>query len=501
MANKLYNEASIQDIANAIREKNKTTNKYKVSQMGNAIREIKSGESLQEYSQMNPIVTRYMNEVTYDETDYTASQVLDYSYTETDYTKWYPTSYNVDIEESGILHLADELSVIKKDSIVGTNTLENSIPNEVAHWWNTIDGSTTQHGTIKPLGQVRMIKTTANNVRDLGGWACDGGTIKYGKLFRGGFLNASDVDVLVKQCGIRHDLDLRGLSENGGITSSPLGKEIEYTCTNDIMWYSLENEADWKTTLSKVFEAVAHNEPLIFHCSAGADRTGTFACIIEAILGVSQPNLDKDFELTTFAVHPNARRRTDENWTNLISEINAIDVGSTFRDKVINWVGYLGFTQDEINAFRKSMINGTPSDIVVEEYEPSVPSVNYFNIDTASLNTRIGSSGSTSSYNGMVTTDFIEVDSSMIGRMFKISGVTRVLNTNYNYSVRTGHYDENKAIISTTLMNYQINENNIRAWYENKITSDKAYIRISIVIKDNVAITKDDVANLLITLE
>ena len=34
MAKKLYEEASIQNIANAIREKNGTTTKYKVAEMG-----------------------------------------------------------------------------------------------------------------------------------------------------------------------------------------------------------------------------------------------------------------------------------------------------------------------------------------------------------------------------------------------------------------------------------------------------------------------------------
>lgn len=41
--NKLYEETSIQDIANAIREKNGLTDTYTVSEMGNAIREIQSG--------------------------------------------------------------------------------------------------------------------------------------------------------------------------------------------------------------------------------------------------------------------------------------------------------------------------------------------------------------------------------------------------------------------------------------------------------------------------
>ncbi len=44
MANKLYNEESIRDIAVAIREKNGTTNTYNVSEMGQAIRDIQVGE-------------------------------------------------------------------------------------------------------------------------------------------------------------------------------------------------------------------------------------------------------------------------------------------------------------------------------------------------------------------------------------------------------------------------------------------------------------------------
>ena len=40
MANKLYDEASVQAIANAIRSKNKTETKYKISQMAQAIEDI-----------------------------------------------------------------------------------------------------------------------------------------------------------------------------------------------------------------------------------------------------------------------------------------------------------------------------------------------------------------------------------------------------------------------------------------------------------------------------
>lgn len=50
MANKLYEESSIQDIANAIREKTGGTDTYLVAQMGDAIRDIPSGEQDIQYT-------------------------------------------------------------------------------------------------------------------------------------------------------------------------------------------------------------------------------------------------------------------------------------------------------------------------------------------------------------------------------------------------------------------------------------------------------------------
>ena len=44
MANKLYEENDIQNIANAIRAKNGSTDKYKVSQMSDAVSNIGSGK-------------------------------------------------------------------------------------------------------------------------------------------------------------------------------------------------------------------------------------------------------------------------------------------------------------------------------------------------------------------------------------------------------------------------------------------------------------------------
>lgn len=74
---------------------------------------------------------------------------------------------------------------------------------------------------IVPEGGVRMIYTPSVwNVRDLGGWACTGGHIKYGKIFRGGHfgnITAADKTTLVDWLGIETDIDLRNNSETGSI--------------------------------------------------------------------------------------------------------------------------------------------------------------------------------------------------------------------------------------------------------------------------------------------
>lgn len=385
MAKKLYEESHIADIAAAIREKG-GTGTYKVAQMADAVRAISGSASVEgvdplvTYDQQNPLLTQYLTESAgYTPDDYTVSVALSYAYKKPAYIKCHPVGYTVSLDNAGELNLTDGGEVLTKTVEAGDHVLINTTPNKVAHWWLTVGGSVKQCGTIKPTGAIRMIATPAINVRDLGGWACDGGTVKYGKIFRGGELSASDREVLVGQLGIRHDIDLRSKDETGGITKSPLGDEVYYTNPDNYPWYTLVYN-EWGTLLRTIFNAVAHNEPLIFHCAAGSDRTGTVACIVEALLGMSQTDIDRDFELSTFGISLGegvyeARRRTDRHtnddptlrWRDLIEEITAKD-GDTFNQKVVNWVGNtLKFTADEINAFRHSMIDGNPADVVVEE--------------------------------------------------------------------------------------------------------------------------------------
>lgn len=344
MAKKLYEEASIQAIAAAIREKNGTTTKYKIAEMGAAVRTLSGSEAI-EWHQCPEEVRNYLANVTYDPNDYSTSQIVNYAPATAIVSNYKPVGQAA----GGVTHY-------------------NEVPNIPTPF-----ASGGKAGTLKPLDALRWIRTSAGatawNVRDLGGWACDGGTVKYGLLIRGGKLAVADRGVLVGELGIQHDLDLRG-REGGGsddepdMTESPLGSDVWYTRTQQYAWYALTPVATWQAYLRCVIDAVTHREPVYFHCTAGADRTGTLACMLEGLLGMSQSDIDKDYELTTFysgsGSDAAARRRNESDWKGLINAINAVS-GDTFRDKCVHFaVGTCGMSMADINAYRAAMTNGVP---------------------------------------------------------------------------------------------------------------------------------------------
>ena len=344
MAKKLYEESSVQAIAAAIREKNGAATKYKVAEMADAVRALSGSEAI-EWHQCPEEVRNYLANVTYDSSDYSTSQIANYAPATAIVGNYKPIGQTA----GGVTHY-------------------NEVPNVLTPF-----ASGGKAGTLKPLDALRWIRTSAGatawNVRDLGGWPCDGGAVKYGLLIRGGKLAAADRAVLVGELGIQHDLDLRG-REGGGsddepdMTESPLGSDVWYTRTQQYAWYALTPVATWQTYLRCVIDAVTHREPVYFHCTAGADRTGTLACVLEGLLGMSQSDIDKDYELTTFysgsGSDATARRRNESDWKGLINAINAVS-GDTFRDKCVRFaVGTCGMSLADINAYRAAMTNGTP---------------------------------------------------------------------------------------------------------------------------------------------
>lgn len=391
MAKKLYEEASVQDIAVAIREKTGGAETYKVAQMGNAVRGIAGSpivddslENTVQYRQMNLSAAEFIANVDYSENadDYSVTKVTPYYSATTAYSKEEPDGLKIKVPANTALTVAQG-GKTRSDAVSGAGVIYNMEPLKAGTF--AFGGKTYK---IVPEGGVRMIYTPSVwNARDLGGWACTGGRVKYGKIFRGGhFGSITDADkaTIVDWLGVATDIDLRNNGETGGITASPLGGSVEYYHQPlDFYANAVSTSAASARTvavLKKVMACVAANKPCYFHCMSGSDRTGTIAYLLLSLLGVSQSDKDKDYELTAFLDETDGKRFRSTNynvtngngWYPLIKYFRDTYTGENDNEKVVAWAVANGITSAEINAFRAAMISGDAGEVVVPPQEYTV---------------------------------------------------------------------------------------------------------------------------------
>ena len=391
MAKRLYEESSVQAIASAIRAKTGGTDTYKIGDMAAAITAIYDSpivdealENTTQYRQMNPSAAGFLADVDYTENagDYSVTKVTPYYSATTAYSKEEPDGLKVKVPANTALAIAQG-GKTRSETLSGEGVLYNLEPLKAGTF--AFGGKTYK---IVPEGGVRMIYTPSVwNVRDLGGWACTGGRVKYGKIFRGGHFGSitnADKATIVDWLGIAADIDLRNNSETGSITTSPLGADVEYFHQSlDYYANAVSTSAASARTvavLKKVMACVAANKPCYFHCMSGADRTGTIAYLLLSLLGVSQSDKDKDYELTAFSDEVDGRRFRNSNynvtngngWYPLIKYFRDTYTGENDNERVVAWAVASGITAAEIKAFRAAMISGDAGEVIVPPQEYTV---------------------------------------------------------------------------------------------------------------------------------
>ena len=287
------------------------------------------------------------------------------------------TIYLIDtVSKSGSVH------AVKSDCFF----IKNLIPGRVYRYLITdSENRLIKLGECSAKGRLRMIDAGGNtfNIRDLGGWSCDGGTLKYGLIYRGCELNGNIYNISLSEeqkhffsdlLGIRDEIDLRSDDEIAGadgvfgtkddINSSALGNSTDYkryTVAPYSAGINLNNPYQteyYSSLIKRIVKDVSENKPSYIHCLVGADRTGTVCALIEALCGVSREDIEREYELTSFA-RGNIRKKSSEEWQSLIKYLNNMD-GNSLRDKAVNYALKSGVTKSEINTLRKALIDGNP---------------------------------------------------------------------------------------------------------------------------------------------
>ena len=213
------------------------------------------------------------------------------------------------------------------------------------------------------------------NMRDIGGLkGLDGRRVRQGRIYRSAGLNSNASkakDGTMKPgkerlndfarkyakntLGIRTDIDLRSDRECFGMTGSPLGPEVKWLHVSSSA-YSGFHKQGGKEAFAKVFRAFldAERYPLVFHCIAGADRTGSLAFVLEALLGVDEDDLYRDWEVTGFS-KSKLDFRHETRFDKLVKGFDAYP-GATIHERVVAFVKSCGFTDADIARFRDLML-------------------------------------------------------------------------------------------------------------------------------------------------
>ncbi len=163
--------------------------------------------------------------------------------------------------------------------------------------------------------------TRASNVRDLGGWPAQGGRVRFGCVYRAAALSGltpEDAGTL-SALGIRTVCDLRGRAERAAapprlddltIQSLPIEPSVGASLRDILATRAATGEdvltllhkaytayaLDWAHCYRAIFDVLLRDDgPLLFHCSAGKDRTGFGAALILTALGVPREAVMADY--------------------------------------------------------------------------------------------------------------------------------------------------------------------------------------------------------------
>ncbi len=200
------------------------------------------------------------------------------------------------------------------------------------------------------------------NVRDLGGYVtASNKRVKQGMVYRTGQLNngysltvspkitLEGRKMLLDVFKIKSEIDLREIynNENGALYDSVLGKDVNYYPYHmgwDVVNIA-KNETESMRNVFKVFTN-RNNYPVIFHCAIGTDRTGVVAFYLNALLGLNNVDIYRDYLFSNFGNigGPRGLDHINSHFTYL-----STFEGNTLQEKAYSYFESIGFTKQELD--------------------------------------------------------------------------------------------------------------------------------------------------------
>lgn len=266
-------------------------------------------------------------------------------------------NWNFPIEKSKFYYI--------QDASTTEYTICNMLPEKIYYYKveeTDIKGTTMEvtSGKFITTGRLRMLSVDGMvNIRDFGGWRSSlGGKTNYGHIFRGGRaegITDGGKNAIVDQEKLGADLDLRGKP----LAESPFGplNQVEYFCTNNARYKpALVGRTDiFVKDFHFIADVLGRGKSLYLHCNHGANRAGTLSFLIDGIIGLSEADISREYELSSFAYKG---MRRGPNIGEMIAYIRTHgNPGDNLTQCFYNYLIKIGVSAEDIKTIRNVMVS------------------------------------------------------------------------------------------------------------------------------------------------
>ncbi|MEU4561318.1 tyrosine-protein phosphatase [Actinoplanes sp. NPDC023936] len=232
----------------------------------------------------------------------------------------------------------------------------------------------------------------AYNFRDVGGYTgLDGRTVRWRRLFRADSLHRlgeQDAEAFAA-LGVRTVIDLRRPHEveKFGRVAEEHGADYRNLVLRHVDWEEVGHPEDtvherWLADRYLNFAEDGHEAlleslrvianpaaaPVVVHCMAGKDRTGTVCALALSLLGVGDEEIAADYALTTEAMRPLTEYLLRTSPESILGNEHMFDSPPeamlmfladlrAIHGSVEGYAKQIGLTDDEIAAMRAHLLN------------------------------------------------------------------------------------------------------------------------------------------------
>ena len=338
------------------------------------------------YSIDNEWIRGYWQNVSYNNSDYTNSEMEKYvdalgtTYAETYVRQPKPVYILIPYVESYdkyVVYVSEypnySESLIVESTVYSPYLAMINLKSDTLYYYKAIyvvieNGVETEkvafQSSFKTSGFVRMISIDGvGNARDIGNkktslW----GKVKQGLLYRSARLDDITQRGLntLAQLGITVEIDFR---TNDELAESAYVPKLEYynISTGSFQGIAEEQETAYASMIAifkKTLDVLKSGKKLIYHCKGGADRTGVISAMFEGVLGVSASDISKDYETTSNYTSSTMRNDLNDDGHYFSEGMLVMEgkQGDTLAEKWANFLVSNGVTINEIEEFRKIML-------------------------------------------------------------------------------------------------------------------------------------------------